>query len=165
MPRAPDRSLRTAAALLAVDLGLRCFGYGAMRRVLARGRRPPPEQSRARTDRFAPDSFQAASDPEAADRDAGAAGAIGGLTEGDRARARRLAARVERSSSFRIYRVPCLARALLLERLLAARGLPARLCIGARRDGSALRAHAWVECGDLVLDSDPRVERRFPPLT
>ena len=80
--------------------------------------------------------------------------------------ARELARRVERAAGFRVYRVPCLARALLLERLLARRGLPAALRIGVRRPGAGrLDAHAWVECGDLCLDPDPRVAERFEPLS
>ncbi len=80
--------------------------------------------------------------------------------------ARELARRVERAAGFRVYRVPCLARALLLERLLVRRGLPATLRIGVRRPGDGrLDAHAWVECGDLCLDPDPRVAERFAHLS
>jgi hypothetical protein len=39
----------------------------------------------------------------------------------------------------------CLARSLVLTRLLARRGIPAKLVIGARADPEFL-AHAWVEC-------------------
>ena len=45
----------------------------------------------------------------------------------------------------------CLARSLVLTRLLARRGIPAKLVIGARADPDFL-AHAWVECaGHAVL--------------
>jgi hypothetical protein len=45
----------------------------------------------------------------------------------------------------------CLARSLVLTRLLARRGIPAKLVIGARADPDFL-AHAWVECdGQPVL--------------
>jgi hypothetical protein len=45
----------------------------------------------------------------------------------------------------------CLARSLVLTRLLAQRGIQAKLVIGARSDPSFL-AHAWVECeGEAVL--------------
>lgn len=45
----------------------------------------------------------------------------------------------------------CLARALVLTRLLAKRGIPSKLVIGAR-SGPDFLAHAWVEyCGDPVL--------------
>jgi hypothetical protein len=39
----------------------------------------------------------------------------------------------------------CLARSLVLTRLLARRGIPAKLVIGARAEPEFL-AHAWVEC-------------------
>jgi Transglutaminase-like superfamily len=46
----------------------------------------------------------------------------------------------------------CLVRSLVLTRLLARRGIPAKLVIGARTDPEFL-AHAWVEyAGDPVLD-------------
>ena len=45
----------------------------------------------------------------------------------------------------------CLARSLVLTRLLARRGIPAKLVIGAR-GGPDFLAHAWVEhAGDPVL--------------
>lgn len=45
----------------------------------------------------------------------------------------------------------CLARSLVLTRMLARRGISARLVIGARADPKFL-AHAWVECeGQPVL--------------
>jgi Transglutaminase-like superfamily len=45
----------------------------------------------------------------------------------------------------------CLARSLVLTRLLARRGIPAKLVIGARAAPEFL-AHAWVECdGQPVL--------------
>jgi hypothetical protein len=47
----------------------------------------------------------------------------------------------------------CLVRSLVLTRLLARRGIPAKLVIGARSTPDFL-AHAWVEhAGDPVLDS------------
>jgi transglutaminase-like putative cysteine protease len=46
----------------------------------------------------------------------------------------------------------CLTRSLVLSALLARRGIPARLVLGARTEPSFL-AHAWVECaGTPVLD-------------
>jgi hypothetical protein len=45
----------------------------------------------------------------------------------------------------------CLTRSLVLTRLLAQRGIPAKLVIGARPAPQFL-AHAWVECdGEAVL--------------
>ena len=46
----------------------------------------------------------------------------------------------------------CLTRSLVLLKLLAARGIPTRLVIGAR-SGPDFLAHAWVECeGEPVID-------------
>lgn len=45
----------------------------------------------------------------------------------------------------------CLAQSLVMTRMLAERGIPARLVIGART-GPDFLAHAWVECaGQAVL--------------
>jgi hypothetical protein len=45
----------------------------------------------------------------------------------------------------------CLTRSLVLTRLLARRGIPAKLVIGAR-PAAEFQAHAWVECeGEPVL--------------
>jgi len=145
--RLPGR-LRTACTLLTVDVGLRLLGFARMRSLLA------------------PRSRAAASSGAAAGTETGLApgAAHAELSDRERALAVSLARRVERAAGFRVYRVPCLPRALLVERWLAARGLPAALRIGARRQGGAFGAHAWVACGDLVLDPDPGVEERFPPL-
>lgn len=86
------------------------------------------------------------------------------LSADERAVARSLAGVVERAAGFRVYRVPCLPRALLLRHMLAGRGLPARLRIGVRREDVDLHAHAWVVSGAEVLDPDPSVEERFPGL-
>ncbi|HEY2283740.1 MAG TPA: lasso peptide biosynthesis B2 protein [Solirubrobacteraceae bacterium] len=44
----------------------------------------------------------------------------------------------------------CLARSLVLTRLMARRGIPATLVIGARTTPSFL-AHAWVECAGIPV--------------
>ena len=68
------------------------------------------------------------------------------------AEARRLGRAVARMLSHLPGDTRCLARSLVLTRLLAARGIQARLVIGARTDPEFL-AHAWVEHeGDPVLD-------------
>jgi hypothetical protein len=72
--------------------------------------------------------------------------AEGGLEE-----ARRLGAAVARTLALVPGDTRCLARSLVLTRLLARRGIPARLVIGARAAPDFL-AHAWVEhAGDPVL--------------
>ena len=54
----------------------------------------------------------------------------------------------------------CLARSLVLTRLLARRGIPSKLVIGAQ-PAPDFRAHAWVECnGHAVLSpGDPALGR------
>jgi len=65
--------------------------------------------------------------------------------------ARRLGRAVNRLLAFVPGDTRCLARSLVLTRLLARRGIPAKLVIGARAAPDFL-AHAWVEYGgDPVL--------------
>jgi hypothetical protein len=44
----------------------------------------------------------------------------------------------------------CLVRSLVLSRLLARRGIEARLVLGVR-PGDDFAAHAWVECGEVPV--------------
>lgn len=65
--------------------------------------------------------------------------------------ARRLGWAVTRALALLPGDTRCLARSLVLTRLLARRGIPAKLVIGARAEPAFL-AHAWVEHdGDPVL--------------
>lgn len=58
----------------------------------------------------------------------------------------------------------CLARALVLARLLAQSGHDARLVLGvAAREGS-FAAHAWVDHAGRALDSAPRAAMRYTEL-
>jgi Transglutaminase-like superfamily len=67
------------------------------------------------------------------------------------AEARRLGRAVTRTLAFVPGDTRCLARSLVLTRLLARRGIPAKLVIGARAAPDFL-AHAWVEhAGEPVL--------------
>ena len=57
----------------------------------------------------------------------------------------------------------CLRRSLVLTALLRQRGRPAVVCVGVRKDGDELRAHAWVECETAAFDtSAERFERLAP---
>jgi Transglutaminase-like superfamily len=73
-------------------------------------------------------------------------GSLPALTEGHYAltEARRLGWAVARTLKLMPGDTRCLARSLVLTRLLARRGIPAKLVIGARADPDFL-AHAWVE--------------------
>ena len=69
------------------------------------------------------------------------------------AEARRLGWAVARTLKLMPGDTRCLARSLVLTRLLARRGIPAKLVIGARAAPDFL-AHAWVECdGQPVLSA------------
>ena len=57
----------------------------------------------------------------------------------------------------------CLVRALAGRVLLAHLGYDSRVCLGVRREGRALEAHAWLECeGDVVIGEHDRQD--FTPL-
>jgi hypothetical protein len=72
-------------------------------------------------------------------------------THGTLEEARRLGRAVARTLSLLPGDTRCLVRSLVLTRLLARRGIPAKLVIGARAAPDFL-AHAWVEyAGDPVL--------------
>jgi hypothetical protein len=73
-------------------------------------------------------------------------GSLPPLTSGPHAlaEARRLGWVVARTLKLMPGDTRCLARSLVLTRLLARRGIPAKLVIGARADPDFL-AHAWVE--------------------
>lgn len=49
----------------------------------------------------------------------------------------------------------CLPRSLALQWLLARRGVAADLCLGARKSGGPLPAHAWVEVSGEPLGAGP----------
>jgi Transglutaminase-like superfamily len=58
----------------------------------------------------------------------------------------------------------CLDQSLALCWLLRRRGLPARLRIGARKEGTLLQAHAWVESEGAALSDAGAEHRHFVPL-
>jgi hypothetical protein len=47
----------------------------------------------------------------------------------------------------------CLRRSLVLTALLRQRGQPAVICVGVRKHGAGLRAHAWVQCAAATYDT------------
>jgi hypothetical protein len=57
----------------------------------------------------------------------------------------------------------CLRRSLVLTALLRQRRRPAVLCVGVRKDGPNLRAHAWVECGPASFDTSNEPFERLQP--
>jgi hypothetical protein len=79
--------------------------------------------------------------------------AAGGTSASTLAEARRLGRAVSRTLALLPGDTRCLARSLVLTRLLARRGIPAKLVIGARAAPDFL-AHAWVEhAGQPVISA------------
>ena len=86
----------------------------------------------------------------------------------DTATPERVAALVEAAARHHLVGTTCLARALVLCRLLRRRGEAARLVLGGSRGGGALlpgsfEAHAWVACDGLALTAGGLIDR-FTPL-
>jgi len=48
----------------------------------------------------------------------------------------------------------CLRRSITLKKMLERRDINTTLCIGVNKDGSELKAHAWIECNGHVINSD-----------
>jgi len=61
-------------------------------------------------------------------------------------------------------RPQCLTRAMVVCRMLRARGVDARLRIGARHEGERLEAHAWGEVDGLPLGHDGETAHRHAEL-
>lgn len=55
----------------------------------------------------------------------------------------------------------CLSHSLTLWLLLRRNHVESDLCIGVRRDGRALAAHAWVECRGRPLNDVPDIGEQF----
>jgi hypothetical protein len=80
------------------------------------------------------------------------------------ARAGRYAGLLERASRVPFLRGRCLQRSLALHLWLRGEGLASDLRIGVRKDGGALRAHAWVELGGQVVNDHPAAVAAFTPI-
>jgi hypothetical protein len=57
---------------------------------------------------------------------------------------------------------PCLPTALVAQSMLRRRGVGSQLCLGVRRDGSGLAAHAWLEIDRKIVFGAP--DKQFVPL-
>lgn len=68
---------------------------------------------------------------------------------------------VAAAAAHHLYPMRCLARSLVLERLLARRGVPSELRIGMQRDEEGFRAHAWIECFGRPVAEGEGVRGRF----
>jgi hypothetical protein len=80
-------------------------------------------------------------------------------------RARRYARIIGRASRWHVLPVECLPRSLVLHRWLQREGLPSDLRIGVMKDGEELKAHAWIQLGNHVINDQPGAVQPFTPLT
>jgi hypothetical protein len=71
---------------------------------------------------------------------------------------------VRRLRAHGLVRGNCLSRALGLQRWLAVRGVTSVVRFGARPEGAALAAHAWLEYGGTPITDASDVADQFPPL-
>jgi hypothetical protein len=55
----------------------------------------------------------------------------------------------------------CLRRSLALHGMLTRRGVPCVLRLGVRKEHQQLSGHAWLECGDVVVNDAPDVARHY----
>lgn len=78
-------------------------------------------------------------------------------------RAQRLVALAEIAGRRGLVSTTCLRQALAVYWLLRWRGVDPQLCIGARRVGARLDAHAWVELNGQPLSSNGHRYATFKP--
>lgn len=77
------------------------------------------------------------------------------VTDSQAAQARELGWLVSVAARYTPWKSPCLSQVLVLQQLLARRNIPGCLCLGVRRgcdDTTALDAHAWLQCGDDIVN-------------
>ena len=79
-------------------------------------------------------------------------------------RARRYARTIDMAARHHVVPARCLHRSLVLHEWLRRDGLPGELRIGVRKEGEALRAHAWVELDGQVVNDTPAAVAPFVPL-
>jgi hypothetical protein len=72
-----------------------------------------------------------------------------------------VAAIVAIAARHHLYEMGCLRRSLVTTRLLLRRGVAAVLCLGVRKDGETLQAHAWVEVGGQPIGEDGMLPEGF----
>ena len=80
------------------------------------------------------------------------------ITASQRAEAALTGRLVARAAAWTPWNSTCLVQVLVLQRLLAARGIPGQFCLGASHSqeraqrGAELLAHAWLQCGDIIVN-------------
>ncbi len=71
---------------------------------------------------------------------------------------------VQRATHLHIMPMLCLPQSLAIARMLARRGQPCELLIGARPGQGTLDAHAWVELNGHPINSPPNTPQTHPVL-
>lgn len=89
----------------------------------------------------------------------------GAVTPRDLRRAYRYARRIDQAARFHLVRARCLHRSLALHGWLRGEGLPSMLRIGVTKDGTELKAHAWVELAGRVVNDQYSAVAVFTPLS
>jgi hypothetical protein len=80
------------------------------------------------------------------------------LTQSQLAQAALIGKLVAAAASVTPWQSRCLVQVLVTQRLLAARGLPGQFYLGVRRgsedgtDPTGLAAHAWLQCGQAIVN-------------
>ena len=82
--------------------------------------------------------------------------AVAALTQ-----ARATARAVNIAAAHSLFPVTCLTRSLLLQWMLARRGIDCALRIGVRLDVGHFRAHAWLEYEGMAVNDAPEVTAQF----
>jgi hypothetical protein len=58
---------------------------------------------------------------------------------------------IDRVAAKPLFAAKCLPRALAAHHMLRRRGVLSRVCLGVRRNGETLEAHAWLELGQTII--------------
>ena len=66
------------------------------------------------------------------------------------------------AARFHLFKLSCLPKALALKRMLERRRFAPALRIGARKEGSKLLGHAWVEVDGVPFNDSADVADRYP---
>jgi hypothetical protein len=84
------------------------------------------------------------------------------LDEPSRVPPTRIIVRLQESAARHvIFHPTCLEQSLTLWWLLRRRGIPAELCLGARKEAGNFEAHAWVECKRVAINATTESEVVF----
>jgi hypothetical protein len=71
---------------------------------------------------------------------------------------------VDRAARSHLYPMRCLRRSLVIQSLLARRGIRTELRFGVRKDDGELSAHAWLEYEGEVVVEPQAITERYKPL-